>query len=158
MDLELEQSRGGGHARDLWGPQLFPFHSEALEKIEVVNWEKREEGGGAQWLGLCTLPLPMPMPMPCCFVCSQWSQAAPMAEGEQKPHEGESPWLLDGVPGRQGQVQILLFRPGVGEGCRNMRIKTEVGTMRLALQFLKVPSLFRSALGIRLVAFFFSSF
>lgn len=29
--------------------------------------------------------------------CPQWSQAAPMAEGEQKTREGKFPWLLDGI-------------------------------------------------------------
>lgn len=67
-----------------------------------------------------------------CFIllfCPQWSQAAPMAEGEQKAHQGESPgsWMasLD-LPwvGWGGTIRSLLCW-GKEQGCRNLGIRKE---------------------------------
>lgn len=81
----------------LWGgPGGTLFYSEALERPEAAGWEGREEGAGAG--GWASSSLPVPMAVLRSLFCLQWSQAAPMAEGEHKTHEGESPWLLDGVP------------------------------------------------------------
>lgn len=69
-----------------WYPVLFRSLGEA------GAWAGREEEAGAEW--------PSPCPCPCLTLlfCPQWSQAAPTAEGEQKAHQGESSWLLDGIP------------------------------------------------------------
>lgn len=67
------------------------FFSEASEKLEAA-------GQACGWASPSLL-----MPVPCSLFCPQWSQAAPMAEGEHKPHEGESLWPLEGYLSPQGR-------------------------------------------------------
>lgn len=77
---------------------------------------------------------------------AKWSQAAPMAEGEHKPHEGESPSLWMGSLSPQGMDgEACLFFSclwGMGrKGCRNMEIKRgQMSTWRLTLLFWRTLS------------------
>lgn len=83
----------------LWGaPGGAQFHSEGLEKPEAVL-------GGRLTGPVCSC---------LCLIlsfCPQWSQAAPMAEGEQKAHQGESPgsWTSQGLG---EEAQFLLYYVG----------------------------------------------
>lgn len=71
----------------LWGAGQVPCSTQKPpEKPEAAG-----QAGG--WASASLL-----MPMPFSLFCPQWSQAAPMAEGEHKPHEGESLWALEGYP------------------------------------------------------------
>lgn len=129
---ELEQSRGG--ALCCGEPPEVPCSIEkprGSQRLRAGRDLKREQGRG----GWVCASLLLPMPILRSLFCLQWSQAAPMAEGEQKPHEGKSPpptptpahgW--GGGPlipqGMGGKAQFLRRSVGVwvGKGHRNLGI------------------------------------
>lgn len=127
---EREQSRGG--ALCCGEPPEVPCTIEkprGSQRLRVGRDLRREQGRG----GWVCASLLLPMPILRSLFCLQWSQAAPMAEGEQKPHEGKSPptptpahgWGGPLIPqGMGGKAQFLLRSVGVwvGKGHRNLGI------------------------------------
>ena len=72
------------------------------QRLQAGRGSRRGQGQA----GWACVSLPLPLPILRSLLCPQWSQAAPMAEGGQKPHEGKRPppprppplLHMDGVP------------------------------------------------------------